>query len=110
MEKQLLNMDRFTSDEWLTRIGDQIRNLRLRQNIDQATLAERSSISVSALRNLEAGQGATLTTLIKTLRSLERTDWLDMLAPTVSISPLQAIGRKHKKVRASKPRGKRVQS
>jgi transcriptional regulator with XRE-family HTH domain len=110
MEKQFLNMDRFTPDEWLTRIGDQIRNLRLRQNIDQATLAERASLSVSALRNLEAGQGATLTTLIKTLRSLERTDWLDMLAPTVSISPLQAIGRKHTKVRASKPRGKRVQS
>jgi transcriptional regulator with XRE-family HTH domain len=110
METQLLNIDRFTPDEWLIRIGDRIRNLRLRQNIDQVTLAERASISVSALRNLEAGQGATLTTLIKTLRSLERTDWLDILAPTVSINLLQAIQGKHKKVRASKPRGKRVQS
>jgi transcriptional regulator with XRE-family HTH domain len=109
MEKQGLNIDRFTPDEWLVRIGAQIRALRLRKNIDQETLAERAAISISALRNLEAGQGATLSTLIKTLRSLERTDWLDMLAPTVSISPLQAIGRKHEKLRASKPRSKRVQ-
>jgi transcriptional regulator with XRE-family HTH domain len=110
MEKQHLNLSRFTLEEWLVHLGEQIRTLRLRKNIDQETLAERSSISISALRNLEGGQGATLTTLIKTLRSLERTDWLDMLAPTVSISPMQAITRKGVKLRASKPRVKRVQS
>jgi transcriptional regulator with XRE-family HTH domain len=110
VEKQQLYSGDFTLEEWLVHLGEQIRSLRLRKNIDQATLAERSGISVSALRNLEGGRGATLTTLIKTLRSLERTDWLDMLAPAVSISPMQAITRKGEKVRASSPRSKRAQS
>jgi transcriptional regulator with XRE-family HTH domain len=108
MQKQRLNANHFTPDEWLIQIGEQIRALRLRKNIDQQTLSERAGIAVSALRNLESGQGATLNTLIKTLRVLERTDWLNTLAPTVSISPMQILKTKHERVRASKPRIKQV--
>ena len=91
-------------DQSLEMLGEQIRNLRLRQNIDQQTLAERAGVGISALRNLESGQGATLTTFVKALRALGRTDWLETLAPTVSISPMQALKSKTVRLRASKPR------
>ena len=91
-------------DQSLEMLGEQIRNLRLRQNIDQQTLAERAGVGISALRNLESGQGATLTTFVKALRALGRTDWLETLAPAVSISPMQALKSKTVRLRASKPR------
>ena len=105
MQKQRLSQSR-TVDEQLVTLGEHLRSLRLRQNIDQRTLAARAGIGLSALHNLESGQGATLTTFIKTLRALGRSDWLDTLAPAVSISPLQALKAKPQRIRASKPRQK----
>jgi transcriptional regulator with XRE-family HTH domain len=82
---------KLTPKEWKTQLGEQLRGLRLRQNIDQRQLAQRAGVALNAVKNLEAGKGATLTSLIKVLRSLDRADWLDALAPAVSISPLQAL-------------------
>ncbi len=101
---QQLIQNHFTPDEWLAQIGNQIRTLRLQKNLDQKTLAERAGISVSALRNLEAGYGATLTTLVKALRILERTSWLTTLAPNITVRPLEMLNRKQPRQRAYKPR------
>ncbi len=97
-------MNNLTLEEQLSELGRQIRVLRIRRNIDQRLLAQRAGISVSALKNFEAGHGATLRTFVKTLRALGRADWLDTLAPTVSISPLQVFKSKSEKMRVSKPR------
>lgn len=43
---------------------------------------------MSALRHLETGQGANLATLIRIVRALDRQDWLEALAPRVTINPL----------------------
>jgi len=64
----------------------------------------RAGIALTAVKNLESGKGATLKTLIKTLRALDRADWLASLAPAVSISPLQMLKSKPARQRASRKR------
>ena len=93
-----------TVDEWELELGGQIRALRLRANLDQVTLAERAGIGLTALKNLESGKGATIKTLIKALRALERANWLSSLLPPVSISPLQMLKMKPARQRASRRR------
>jgi transcriptional regulator with XRE-family HTH domain len=103
-----LNLEGYSSSELLVELGAQLRTLRIRQNIDQITLAQRAGIGVSALKNLESGQGATLTTFVKTLRTLGRENWLSTLAPTVSISPLQLIKSKNTRLRAWKSKSRKT--
>jgi transcriptional regulator with XRE-family HTH domain len=104
MEKHPLNQTQFTSEKWAAELGEQIRTLRLQRNITQDTLAEQAGISAVALKNLESGKGANISTLIKTLRVLERADWLRTLAPNVTISPLQLLKTKTPRSRASSQR------
>ena len=77
-----------TIEEFETDVGEQIKSLRLKQNIDRATWALRAGCSVSALKNLEYGAGSTLRTLIAVVRALGREDWLRNVAPMATISPL----------------------
>jgi transcriptional regulator with XRE-family HTH domain len=93
-----------TVSEWEADLGDQVRALRLRANLDQRSLAEQAGIGLTALKNLESGKGATVKTLIKMLRVLDRAAWLATLAPPVSISPLQMLKAKPVRQRASQPR------
>ena len=92
--------DRLTS-ELEAEFGQQLRLLRLRQNIDQRQLAGQAGVALNVVKRLEAGRGATLKSLIKVLRALGRTDWLNTLAPVVSISPLQMAKTKATRQRAS---------
>jgi transcriptional regulator with XRE-family HTH domain len=80
-----------TLEEWEIYLGQQIRNLRIRANLDQAQLAGRADISVGALKNLEGGKGSSLKTMIKVVQTLGRPDWLEALAPQVGVSPLQLM-------------------
>src|SRR5580658_5607573 len=82
-----------TSLELEQRLGTRLRELRLLKNIDQRTLAARAGVSLNALKHLESGKGARVHSLIKVLRALDRADWLETLAPTVSISPMQMLRR-----------------
>ncbi len=91
-----------TTEEWGSDLGEQMRALRLRANLDQVSLAERAGIGLTAIKNLESGKGATLKTLIKALRALGRADWLTTLAPPVSISPMQMLKAKPARQRASR--------
>ena len=86
-------------------LGQQLHNLRLRQNINQNELAKRAGVALNVVKNLEKGNGANVKSFIKVLRVLGRAEWLASLAPEVSISPLQLIQTKHVRQRASKARG-----
>jgi transcriptional regulator with XRE-family HTH domain len=94
--------------EWEALVGDQIRRVRIAKNLDQAGLAELANISIGAVSNLERGKGSSLRTLIAVLRALGRTEWLESLAPTVAVSPMQLLLAKQKtprpRVRASRKR------
>ena len=94
------------SDEWELELGRQIRALRLRQNLDQEDLANRAGIALNAVKNLEAGKGATIRSLIQVLRVLNRVDWLRALAPSVTISPVQMLKAKAPRRRASRKSAK----
>lgn len=78
-------------------LGEQLQALRLSKNLDQITTAERAGISEKALRNLEAGRGSTVESLLRTLKALDSLDGLELLAPKPSVSPLALL-------RNSKPR------
>lgn len=80
-----------TIEEFEAEVGEQLKSLRLRQNIDRATLSLRAGCSVSALKNLEAGNGSTLRTLIAVVRALGREDWLRNVAQGPTISPLSMV-------------------
>jgi len=95
--------DSLTTAEWEKKIGSQIKALRLLKNMEQAKVAAQSGVSVTALKNLEAGR-STIKTLIKVLRVYDRESWLTTLAPSISISPLQMLTKKTPRLRA---RGKR---
>lgn len=83
-------------------LGAQLRSLRLRLNIDQQTLAARAGIALNAVKNLESGNGGTVRSLLSVLRTLGREDWVEALAPQVSISPLRALEQRPVRRRASK--------
>jgi transcriptional regulator with XRE-family HTH domain len=95
-------INQMNAEEWEMELGKQLRSARLRQNIDQRQLAGQAGIALNAVKNMEAGKGATITSLIKVLRALGRTDWLNLLAPAVSISPLQALKARPTRQRVSK--------
>lgn len=88
-------------------LGLSLRALRIRRNLDQQSLAAQAGIALNAVKNLENGGGSTLHSLISVLRALDRTDWLTSLAPTVTISPLQALKSKSVRKRVSRSGKKR---
>jgi len=72
----------------LKELGERIRGLRLRNNLTQAALAERTLLSVGTIKSLEAGKGK-LSTLIAVLRELGALEQLDQFIPPIAISPLK---------------------
>jgi transcriptional regulator with XRE-family HTH domain len=83
-------------------LGEQLRALRLRENVDQQALAARAGVALNAVKNLESGKGGTVRSLLKVLRALGREDWLGALSPQVSISPLRALEQRPARRRASR--------
>jgi len=94
-----------TPEELETELGQQLRDLRLRQNINQQQLAGQAGVALNAVKNLEAGKGSTVSSFVKVLRALGRADWLATLAPAVSVSPLQMLKGKPVRLRASRRKG-----
>ena len=60
-----------TPEELQAALGERIRKLRLSRNMAQLTTADKAGISEKALRNLEAGRGSTVETLLRTLKALD---------------------------------------
>lgn len=83
--------DLSTPAELEVTLGEQIRAARLLRNLSQEALARDAGVSRTAVRNLEGGKGARVETLVRVLKAMERTDWISMLQPTVTISPLQML-------------------
>jgi transcriptional regulator with XRE-family HTH domain len=80
-----------TTDDWERLLGDQIRAARLAAGLPQVNLAAQANVALGALKNLESGKGSTVRTLVRVVRALGRSDWLEALAPPVTISPLAAF-------------------
>ena len=77
-----------TREAILQRIGVAIREHRLRKNITQRMLAERSGISLTAVKHLERGVGATLGSFVQTCRTLGIDGWIAEIEPHDELSPI----------------------
>ena len=92
-----------TVEEWETVIGGQVRTARVAGGIDQAQLASLANVSLATLSNLERGKGSSLKTVIAVARALGRTDWLENLAPAVTVSPMQMLRAKQRSPQSAMP-------
>jgi transcriptional regulator with XRE-family HTH domain len=72
-------------------LGERLKRLRISRNLDQRTTAEKAGISEKALRNLEAGRGSTVETLLRVMKALDYLQGLDMVAPEPSVNPLDLL-------------------
>lgn len=103
-----------TTEEWELLVGEQVRAVRVSAALDQVSLAALANVSVATLSNLERGKGSSLKTLVAVVNALGRTDWLEALAPPVTVSPLQMLRAKQKtprvrvRTRAGRAAGDRV--
>src|ERR1017187_531826 len=85
------DMSFMSPDELQAVFGKQLQELRISKNLDQITTAEKAGISERALRNLEAGRGSTVESLLRVLKALDSLDGLELLAPKPSVSPLALL-------------------
>jgi transcriptional regulator with XRE-family HTH domain len=102
------NLSFRSAEELQALLGEQLQRLRIAKNLDQISTAEKAGISEKALRNLEAGRGSTVESLLRVLKALDSLDGLELLAPRPSVSPLALL--RHAKPRqrvrrSSVPRG-----
>ena len=77
-----------TRESILRRIGVAVREHRLRKNITQKMLAERSGISLTAVKHLERGVGATLGSFVQACRTLGIDGWIAEIEPRDELSPI----------------------
>ncbi len=89
-----------TIAEWEVMIGEQVRKARIARGAGQEQLAALADVSVGALSKLERGKGSSLKTLIAVVRALDRADWLESLAPPVTVSPMQLLRSRSRAPRA----------
>jgi transcriptional regulator with XRE-family HTH domain len=87
----MADMSFMSPDELQAALGKQLQELRIAKNLDQITTAEKAGISEKALRNLEAGRGSSIETLVRVLKALDSLDGLRLLAPKPSVSPLALL-------------------
>jgi transcriptional regulator with XRE-family HTH domain len=72
-------------------IGEQIRRLRVIEEMDQLELAGAANVSLGAIKNLENGKGSSLKTLIRVARVFNQEKWLEGLHPLSTVSPIQML-------------------
>jgi transcriptional regulator with XRE-family HTH domain len=94
-------------------LGEQLRLLRISKDVDQITAAERAGISEKSLRNLEAGGGSTVGSLLRVLKALDSLESLQQIAPQPLISPLVflrdlKVRRRRRTTFASRAAGRRL--
>lgn len=87
-------------------LGRRVRAVRLARDLTQQQVADRANVSVGALKHLESGAGATIRTLVRVLRALDQTSWLDALSPPApTFSPLEALRtQQRQQAEAARPR------
>lgn len=69
------------------KIGEKIRDTRLKQNITQESIAKSASISRSSVKKIEAGEIGSFDSLLRIIRSLGMLDTLVELCEDEQISP-----------------------
>lgn len=86
-----------STPEWEAELGRRIRATRKQRKLTQQELADRSNVSRSAIKYLEAGNGSSLATFLNVSRALGLEGELEQIfAPVSTISPLALLEAKRK--------------
>jgi transcriptional regulator with XRE-family HTH domain len=100
--------ERLSTDEMEARLGAAVRRTRIAAGYSQAELALAANVAVSSVSALEGGRGSSTATLTRVVRALGRIDWLDALAPPITISPIALANRRPaERRRVARDRGER---
>ena len=96
-----------TDTELCNRIAAKIKTVRLKQNMSQAELADKSGVSISTIKRMEDGEVKNFESLIRVLRTLGKLDVFVPLVEEKQLSPneyykLASKANKPKRKRASK--------
>jgi DNA-binding XRE family transcriptional regulator len=83
-------------------LGIQIRRLRIKKNMTQEEVAKTADIALNAIKRLECGKGATISSMVRVIVVLGKTQWFDHLSPVVSISPIDMLKVGHERIRVSR--------
>ena len=71
----------------LTRIGEKLKTVRLKQNITQQSLAEAANVSLSTVKKIEKGEIRSFDAFLRILRTLGQLDMLQQLVEEEQLSP-----------------------
>ena len=71
----------------LTKIGERLKALRLRQNITQMSLTEAANVSLSVIKSIEKGQIRSFDAFLRLLRTLGQLEVLLPLVEEPQLSP-----------------------
>ena len=71
----------------LTKIGENLKATRLKQNITQQSLAEAANVSLSTVKKIEKGDIRSFDALLRMLRTLGKLDALQQLVEEEQLSP-----------------------
>lgn len=91
------DIDFLTVSELQAGLGERIRQLRISRELTQFSTAEKAGISERAMKDLEAGRGSTVETMLRVLKALDSLAGLDLIVPKPTVSPLAML--RHAKAR-----------
>ena len=77
----------FADEMILTKIGERLKTVRLKQNITQQRLAEDSGVSLSSVKKIENGEIRSFESLLRVLRTLGKLEVLQPLVEEEQLSP-----------------------
>lgn len=104
-ERDIISWQAMADPAIVCEIGDNLKQMRLNQNLSQARLAELSGLSRITISRMEGGRAATILTIVQVLRALDRLDILNAFQEDAQVSPLQLLRmKKNQRQRASHPR------
>ena len=83
-------------------LGQRLRDMRLAQAYTQQSLADKAGIGLRPLKDLEAGRGSRVLSLIRVLKALGAEDAIQSLAPRPTISPMDMLTRPKGRLRGNR--------
>ena len=102
-----------TDIELCNRIGVKIKTVRLKQNMSQEELADKSGVSISTIKRMEEGEVKTLESLIRILRTLGKLDIFIPLVNEEQLSPneyYELASKANKLVRKRASKGYKIEN
>ena len=107
------NIYMLTDIEICDRIGVKIKTVRLKQNMSQEELADKSGVSISTIKRMEDGEVKNFESLIRVLRTLGKLDVFVPLVEEEQLSPneyYELASKANKLVRKRASKGYKIEN